>query len=161
MTDDLAPPPRRPVLAWLAAAALAIVAVAVIGWMVRQGQAPPRSVRPVIWDQQTCEHCKMAISEPAFAAQLQTEDGRVFDFDDPGCLFRYQGRQRPEVHALYFHAMEGDAWLSRDEVAFATGVHSPMGHGLGAVRRGTPGALSYEEAVARVVPAPERRQEGP
>ncbi len=50
----------------------------------------------------------MAISDPAFAARLQTDDGRVLDFDDPGCQFRYQAEERLKVKALYFHAFRGE-----------------------------------------------------
>ncbi len=161
MSDDL----QRRSTAWTwtarsVAAVAAVVAVAVVGWRIREAQAPPSSVRPIVWDRQACDHCKMAVSDPAFAAQLQTEDGRVYDFDDPGCLFQFQDAERPRVHALYFHAMRGDEWLSGDEAVFVPGVRSPMGFDLGTAQRGTPGALGREEAARRVLDDPKRR-EGP
>lgn len=144
----------------VAVAVAAVVAAAVVGWRVRQAQAPPRSVRPIVWDRQACDHCKMAVSDPAFAAQLQTEDGRVFDFDDPGCLFQFQAAERPRTSALYFHATRGGEWLRGDEAVFVPGVRSPMGFDLGAAPRGTPGALGFDEAARRVLDDPTRR-EGP
>lgn len=148
--DDLEQQPRRYLPRWILIPVLLGGLALAIGLLVMRAQTAPRSVRPIVWDKQACEHCKMAISEPAFAAQLQTEDGRVLDFDDPGCLFLYEAEHHPQVRVRYFHAQEGDDWLSGDEVAFASGARSPMGYDLGAVRRGTPGALSYEEAVQKV-----------
>ncbi len=92
----------------------------------------------------------MAISLPAFAAQLQTRDNQVFDFDDPGCLLIFESKVRPEVRAVYFHAMNGKEWLSRGEAAFVATERSPMGYDLGAVPRGTPGSISYEEALEKM-----------
>jgi copper chaperone NosL len=37
-----------------------------------------------------CDHCKMPIAEAAFAAELMTEKGRVYKFDDLSCLVRYR-----------------------------------------------------------------------
>lgn len=112
---------------------------------------PPEGPVEVDWDREVCARCRMHVSERAFAAQLQTEDGQVLVFDDPGCAFLYL-EESPEVrvHALYFQHVEEDRWIPQEEVAFVPVEHSPMGYGLGAVTRGTEGALSLEDARARV-----------
>ncbi len=92
----------------------------------------------------------MLISEPRFAAQLQTEDGVVESFDDPGCLFARLDATNPKVRALWFHHLREDRWLSADEVGFEPTDKTPMGYGLGAVDAGTPGALTLDEARGRV-----------
>jgi hypothetical protein len=148
--SSLGDPTSRSWTTWILGAALVACGVAAVGLLIARSQSAPQGVRPVVWDKETCGLCKMAVSEPAFAAQLQTEDGRVFDFDDPGCLMSYMDDERPKVHALYFHALEGDGWLTRDQAAFRLGVRSPMGFDLGAVPRGTPEALSFEQALQTV-----------
>lgn len=158
MRDDLNEDARWSPAARILGATLVLVVVGAVGWLVVRAQSAPGSVRPVIWDKESCAECKMAISDPAFAAQLQTEDGQVLDFDDPGCLMRYQAEERPRVGAVYFHALRGEGWLTRDDLAFLPGVRSPMGFDFGAVPRGTPGASSYEEAFAKVLASGPNRE---
>lgn len=123
----------------------AAIAIALAIW---QFQNPREGVRSIVWGEQSCEECHMSIDDPSFAAQLQAEDGQVFDFDDPGCLFNYLLRKSPSVHAIYFHAMNGRQWLRENETAFIATKRSPMGYDLGAVPVGTsPKARSFERIL--------------
>lgn len=124
---------------------LLVVTATAIGLLVLRAQALPHNVRPVIWDKETCGECGMAVSDPRFAAQLQTRDGRIINFDDPGCLFIYLSRYDPEIHAVYFHRMDGEGWLNGDRVGFVPVAMSPMGYNLGAVPRDTPRSRSFAE----------------
>lgn len=134
-------------LGW-AAAALALVGL--VALLVIRAQALPEGVKPIVWDKEVCAECAMAVSDPRFAAQLQREDGVVLNFDDPGCLFLYLDDHDPEIHALYFHRVEGDEWLDGDHVGFVPESHSPMGYGLGAAPKEAPGAISMDEAAKQV-----------
>lgn len=125
------------------------------------GLAPGEGPAPVPWDRAACAFCRMHVGEPAHAAQMRLADGGVLFFDDPGCFIRHEANRRPEIRGAWFHALEGDGWIPRDRVAFVPVSPTPMDSGLGAVERGTPGALSYEEAVRRVLgdaPRPEARR---
>lgn len=113
-------------------------------------EAPPAGVREVIWDKQPCRECGMAVSSAAFAAQLHSADGQIFDFDDPGCLFAYVLREQPNIHAVYFHAMDSEHWLSESEVGFVPTTGSPMDLGWGAVRRASSSsAITYQDAIKK------------
>ena len=107
--------------------------------------AAPDGVQPIAWNAEACAHCHMLIGDPAFAAQIITEDGTVLSFDDPGCAARYIAEAHPKIHRAWFHAGKGDAWIPIGDVAFVPVAHSPMGSGVVAVRRGTPGALALGE----------------
>jgi hypothetical protein len=130
-------------------AALGVVALLVVRAVREAGRLPEGPV-PIAYDRAACAHCRMLISETAFAAQLQEQGGRIHDFDDPGCLLRFEAERRPAVHARWFHHLREERWLSGDEVAFAEVAQTPMGYGLGAVEAGTPGALSLEAARRQV-----------
>ncbi len=140
-------------LIWIVSS-VAVVAILAGGvfWSLAPG-GTSRGPVPIIWDQEACAHCHMHIGEPAFAAQIQTYDGRVLDFDDPGCLFEYESAQHPEEKAVYFHHVSDDRFIADVEVAFVHKNPSPMGYGLAAVDRGAPGAISLaqarEEALSR------------
>lgn len=114
------------------------------------GCAPADGPQPIVYDREACSHCRMLISEARFAAQLETREGEVQSFDDPGCLLAALSDLEPEVRALWFHHLREDRWLAGAQVAFEETDGTPMGYGLGAVAAGTPGALSLEEARARV-----------
>ncbi|TAK31485.1 MAG: hypothetical protein EPO40_04880 [Myxococcaceae bacterium] len=131
-------------------AAVAAVVLAALGALLARAQQAPSGVEPVAWDRAACAHCRMHVGDPRFAAQLQTEEGEVLNFDDPGCLLRYAQERRPRVRAMYFHDVRDDRWWARDEVGFVTMAPTPMGYGIAATRRGAPGAMSYEQAFARV-----------
>ncbi len=118
----------------------------VLALVVIRLQQPPEGVRPIIFDRESCAECGMSISDPRFAAQLQTTDGEVYDFDDPGCLLAFVAEHHPRVHAIYFHAFDAGAWLRANQVAFVRGKESPMGYNLAAVRKGTESAMSLAEA---------------
>jgi copper chaperone NosL len=136
-------------LTWLVLIGGAVAAAVALA--VTHLQRLPRGPQPVAWDREACAECRMHVGEPGFAAQLQTLDGEVLNFDDPGCLLRYQAERRPRVHAIYFHRRDQDGWLSAEQTAFVHAEASPMGYDLAVVERGTPSALSYEEAKRRVV----------
>ena len=92
----------------------------------------------------------MHVGEPRFAAQLQTKQGDVLNFDDPGCLLQYQNVNKREVHAIYFHHLREDRWLTEAEVGFVSVDPTPMGYNLGAVPKEAAAALSFQEARQRV-----------
>jgi len=110
----------------------------------------PSGPEPIAFDREACAHCHMLISDPSFAAQLQTADGEIFNFDDPGCLLRWRAEHVQSVRAVWFHHLRDERWLPEAEVAFVPVARTPMGYGLGAVDAATPGALSRAQAEARV-----------
>ena len=127
---------RAALVAWLALAALAC--------------GPHEGPQPIVWDREPCAHCRMLISEPHFAAQLETDSGEVLSFDDPGCLLAALEARALRPRVLWFHHIREDRWLDGAHVAFEPGAKSPMGFGLGAVDAGTAGSLSLDEARQRV-----------
>ena len=134
-------PTRRPGRLCAAAAMAALLLLA-----CSSGDGPS----PIAFDREACAHCRMLISEARFAAQLETQDGEVLSFDDPGCLMALLAARSPQLKALWFHHHREDRWLAGEEAAFVTGERTPMGYGLAAVAAGTPGALTLAQARARV-----------
>lgn len=108
-----------------------------------------RGPRPIVWDREACAECKMSIGQPRYAAQIRTVNGRVIDFDDPGCLMTYERTEHPKAAATWFHGPKG--WIAAADVGFVKGGPTPMGYGLVAVdRHSTPGAMTLAEARAAV-----------
>lgn len=128
-------------------AALTVCLVCLFACSATQPEGPV----PIVWDREACAECRMLVGEPKFAAQLQTREGDVLNFDDPGCLLRYLNLRKPQTHAVYFHHHKEDRWLPRAQVGFVPASPTPMGYGLAAVPRTTTGALSFEQAMTQVM----------
>ena len=128
-----------------------IVVLAAVAWQVREGQRLADGPLPIAWEREACAHCLMHLSDPRFAVQLQTADGAVLNFDDPGCFFLYLAENEPPLHEVWFRDSRAERWLRRGEVGFVAAPATPMDLGLAAVAAGEPGALSYDAARARVV----------
>jgi copper chaperone NosL len=127
----------------------ALVAATLACALTLAAACAPDGPAEVAWDRISCAHCRMLVSDPRFAAQLQLEDGEVLHFDDPGCLLLARASLDRPVRAAWFHDSAGEGWFAENEVAFVRGLETPMGYGLAAVRRGsTAGALDAAAALA-------------
>lgn len=45
--------------------------------------------KPIRYGKDACDHCKMTIVDPKFAAEIVTQKGKSFKFDDVACLVNY------------------------------------------------------------------------
>lgn len=45
---------------------------------------------PIAFGKDACHHCKMLIMDPKFGAELVTEKGRVYKFDDVNCMLQFR-----------------------------------------------------------------------
>jgi copper chaperone NosL len=131
---------------------IAAVGVAAAGFAIMRSEALPGGPEEVVWDRTQCAECRMSVSERPYAAQLQTKDGQVLNFDDPGCLFQYERHNQILVHAIYYRHVREDRWLAEAEAGFIESGPSPMGYDLGAVAAGTAGALTATEVRAQGAP---------
>jgi copper chaperone NosL len=107
------------------------------------------SPRDPSWNHDLCSHCRMAISEPRFAAQLIGPGGRVRYYDDLGCALADQD-EHPELKAgvLYVHPEGGNLWEPAEKGSYKDKRITPMGYGFGAVRSG--GELSLEQVRSKL-----------
>ncbi len=84
------------------------------------------------YGEETCDRCRMIISEKRFAAAYRTESGVLRKFDDLGCAVLHPKEQRETVTQFWGYDYEETDWL---EVKQAFLVHSselltPMGYGI-------------------------------
>ncbi len=121
----------RPALRSLAAALLGAAALAC-------GTPGPT---PIAFGQAACEHCHMTIADQRFAAELVTRTGKVYAFDDAGCLatFAVSGPVGPErIHSAWVTDFRHPGTLipAQDAAFLRTDrVRTPMGSNLLAVPR--------------------------
>ncbi|MBN9422411.1 MAG: protein NosL [Candidatus Accumulibacter sp. 66-26] len=116
------------------------------------------------WDRDTCERCRMVISEKRFAAQVRDQNRKVHKFDDIGCAVFWLAHQpfnEQSAGTEYWVADYAGAsanpgaadvsWLDARQALFADGKKSPMGYNFGAYAEATAEAISYTEMKKRVL----------
>lgn len=50
--------------------------------------------QPIRFGEDACDNCRMIISDPRFGAQLVTDKGKAFKFDDISCFWKYKTNQK-------------------------------------------------------------------
>lgn len=141
----------------LAAAPLLLLVgmiAAVVLYVVISNRQVSDGPKEVIWDKAECAYCAMHVGDPRFAAQLTTENGDTYFYDDPGCLFFHEEqleKLQTAIHSRWFRHMRVEQWLEAADVAFERTDHAPMDFGFGAVAAGSPGSVSLEIAAAEVL----------
>lgn len=90
------------------------------------------------YDSDACDHCRMTISDPAFAAQVVTRTGKVYRFDDPKCLVSFvaAGHVDPSaIHSIWMndHA-HPDTLVDATHAVFVVSerLRAPMNGGMAA-----------------------------
>ncbi len=61
-----------------------------------------RGFQPIEYNRDACAHCKMTIVDDRYAAELVTQKGRAFKFDDVVCMKQYLEEQGPAGENLLF-----------------------------------------------------------
>jgi copper chaperone NosL len=83
-----------------------------------------------------CASCKMAISQPQYAAQVVDKEGNAYKFDDIGCMLRYLKDHSLLQRRVYVMDYVDRQWLEAERAVFvrSDAVRSPMAAGLAAFR---------------------------
>jgi len=96
---------------------------------------------PIAFGEATCDHCHMTIVDRRFAAELVTRTGKVYPFDDAGCLatFTVNGPVGPElVHSAWVtdFRLPGTLIPAQEAIFLRTdSIRTPMASNLLAVPR--------------------------
>ncbi len=127
-------------LAWL------VLAVVAAGLLLGGCGVEPRVGSPH-WNRDACEHCRMALSTPRYAAQLVGPGARVSFFDDLGCAVAAQAQRGDLAEAEPYVLRPGsrEDWVRARELRYSDGHRTPMDYGIAASPEGT---LSFAEAEA-------------
>ena len=83
-----------------------------------------------------CASCRMAISQPQYAAEVLDKDGNAVKFDDIGCMLRYLKQHTLPQRRLYVMDYVNRQWLEAERAVFvrSNAIASPMDGGLAAFR---------------------------
>lgn len=107
---------------------LAAITMAVAG--CKGGDGP----RPLVIGEDSCEYCKMAISDVRYGGEVRTSTGRILTFDAVECLAGYIAAAGDSAifKGIWVADFQGGGMVSADSARFVSGgtLHSPMGRQL-------------------------------
>lgn len=111
----------------------------------------------VRWDQNTCERCRMMLSDRYFSAQIryfpEAKKSKVVKFDDIGCATIWLEEQKwkndPKTE-IWVTAHNNGEWIDARKATYVHKNNSPMGYNLGAQVEAEPGGLNFDEAIKHI-----------
>ena len=130
-----------------------VLMVIVISVMA-MGCTPKEETLPRIrYGEETCDRCRMIISERRFASAYRTNDNILRKFDDLGCAVLHRAEQDEQIQQFWAYDYEETAWLDKAQAFF---VHSkdlltPMGYGIVALKTETEARRLMENTNGRIV----------
>lgn len=113
----------------------------------------PEGMTPIKWDRDTCQRCKMIISDRRFAVEIKGgPKDTVFKFDDIGCAATWRVEKiedYPWMTAsdtrfwVAAYPGGGKIWLDPQTAHFQSGHTSPMGYNYAAFASAQADSISY------------------
>ena len=112
----------------------------------------------VKWDRDSCERCRMVLSDRMYAAQVRGgpagEKGNVYKFDDIGCAviwLKEQPWREDSGTEIWVTDHRAGRWIDARTATYVLGRTTPMDYGLGAQDDPAPGGLSFAQARAHIL----------
>ncbi len=96
--------------------------------------------KPIKLNSDSCEFCKMTISNGKFASEVITEKGRYYKFDDVSCMIQYVKENTSVQYTSFF---VGD-YLKDNELIEAKSAHFIKGGSIQSPMRGNIAAFKSE-----------------
>lgn len=125
---------------------------------------PDTGPAEVKWDRDTCERCRMVLSDPHFAAQIRyypegKKRPRVEKFDDVGCaaLWLEDKPWKDDGRTEFWVAdHRNKKWIDAITATYVLKKTTPMEYGVGAQSEPVEGGMSFERAKAHIYDVEER-----
>ncbi len=116
-------------------------------------------------DRDTCERCRMLISDPRFAAQARVAGVRdAYKYDDIGCAvihLKHLGKDTDVSTRIWVadvaSAADRVVWHDARSARYLPGRSSPMGYDHAAVAEARPGTVDFDALRAAVLEKEARR----
>lgn len=110
------------------------------------------------WDRDTCEQCRMVISDKHFATQIRGgPDRKIHLFDDMGCAIHWL-KQQPwgadETTSIWVTDYRTGQWLEARHAYYVGGQLTPMNFGFGAVAEPIAGSINFAAVQEQLLAKP-------
>lgn len=118
------------------------------------------------WDRDTCERCRMVLSDRMHAAQIRGgasgEKRRVYKFDDiGGAILWLEDKPWKDDAAteIWVTDFRDGHWIDGRKAFYLSGQLTPMDFGIGAQDQPVAGSMKFDQARAYLLDGGKRRTE--
>ncbi len=110
--------------------------------IVHTAEGKPVAIVPKTYH---CAECNMFVNDPDYAAELITPEGRVYFFDDIGCLVKWITKHPVPNADLFVYTLDTHRWAKAEKVWYSRTDNTPMHYGFGAYEKKKEGMVSFGE----------------
>ncbi|WJW75962.1 hypothetical protein QVG61_02410 [Thiohalobacter sp. IOR34] len=134
------------------------------GLLLACSRGPETGPVEVKWDRDTCDRCRMVLSDRFHAAQIRSgPDRKVYKFDDIGGAMLWledQPWKDDPATEIWVTDRRDGRWIDGRSATYVDGDVTPMEFGIGAQAEPVEGGMSYQQARQLVLER-ERRYNAP
>ncbi len=129
--------------------ALYLAIFAVLGCGQQDLSKPPK----ILYGRDVCAQCRMIIDDERFAAAAVSVDGRIFKFDDIGCLAVHEKEQKSRMLKTWARDAGTGGWVEKEKALFvySRDLVTPMGYGFAAFTASEDAEQWAHEKAGRLV----------
>ena len=94
--------------------------------------------QPIVVGKDECYFCKMPVADPKFGAEIVTEKGKIYKFDDIGCMLNFMNNglgadeKAEKILAVDYYNNFGLLDVKNAVFLKSPNLHSPMNSGIAA-----------------------------
>jgi len=92
-----------------------------------------------------CSECNMDIEALEYLAEVITEEGDTYFFDEIGCLVLWLKNHHPKIHSILTQTLDTHRWIDAKKAWYTRRAHTPMGYGFAAFEVKKDGFIDYDE----------------
>ncbi len=92
-----------------------------------------------------CVECTMPLETKIHSAQAIMPDGKVYFFDDPGCMAKWLQKQKDTQHIkLWVYTNDTKRYIDAHKAWYKLGDRTPMNYGFGAYEKRVAGSVDFQ-----------------
>ncbi len=92
-----------------------------------------------------CSECNMDVEDMRYEAQIITQNGDTYFFDDIGCIILWLENHQPKIVKIITKTIDTKSWIDVKKAWYSRVAPSPMGYGFAAFKVQEDGFVTYEE----------------
>ena len=95
-----------------------------------------------------CVECTMPLTTKLHTAQAVMPDGKVYFFDDPGCMAKWYLKQKSKNFKLWVYTDDTHRYIEAQKAWYRLGDKTPMNYGFGAYEKRPEGGVDFKTFIA-------------
>jgi uncharacterized protein (UPF0128 family) len=92
-----------------------------------------------------CSECNMDVENLNYMAEIVTEEGNTYFFDDIGCVVLWLKNHTPKIARMVTKTLDTHRWIDAKKAWYSRTDATPMGYGFAAYEVKKEGMIPYEE----------------